>query len=980
MASIERTAYPRFQKHLSEEELQAHFDTNEEEEYFILAHATGADQRLTLVTMLKSCQYLRYFPDLDNVPKQIIVFLRRQIDLPAESRLLFGDNQKKTRYRYRLAVRDFLKSMPFSNGGDELVEEAVTKAAFTMSDPADLINVAIETLIKAGFELPAFSRIDRLTGHLRQQVHKELYRQITSSLSSEHAQALRLLLEVDGQITGFNRLKQSPGSPTLKRITEWVNHLDWLCSILDPRPYLKDISYTKLRQFAAEAVALEISDIRNMQHGQKKHTLLLCLLHQAQVNTRDELIEMFLRRMKRTRSRAEERLKSIQEKHRELEEDLLAVLAQVLKRAQREQSDKTLGRDVRQILGNHGGAETLASQYKDVSAYHHNNYMPLLWPIHARNRSTLFRLLGLLEVASATQDTRLIEALDYVRIHRFARREFLQPEIDIGFASVRWQSFVHKDGMLDRRALELCVFTYVALALRRGDLYVEDSASYADYRAQLLSWEKCQDRLATYCGSLGLPQNGKQFIRELRSQLQELAQKVDASFPENTELSIDLDGMPHLKRQAARALPDQLEGFEQAIRDHMPERHILDILKHVHYWARYTRHFGPPSGSDPKLTDATERYLFTIFGYGCNLGASQTARHSPVNRHTLRRINAQHVTISKLEAALNDVIAEYTRFELPSFWGSAQVAIADGTHVELRRNNLMGERHFRYHSYGGVAYHHISDTYIALFSNFIACGVWEAIYILDALLQNKSALQPKTLHADTHGQSEPVFGLARLMGIQLMPRMRNWNDVDFYRPCQRRYEHIDRLFTQAVDWDLIERHWQDMMQVVLSIQAGKVLPSMLLRKLGTHNRKNNLYRAFRELGRVERTLFLLRYVSEAELRHTIRAETTKIESYNGFLDWISFGGPVLKSGDPVEQSKQIKYMNLIANAIMLSNVVDLTNVLNQMVEDGYTVSPELVARLSPYLREHIRRFGQYVLNMEVKPEPLYPQKVMFKES
>ena len=150
---------------------------------------------------------------------------------------------------------------------------------------------------------------------------------------------------------------------------------------------------------------------------------------------------------------------------------------------------------------------------------------------------------------------------------------------------------------------------------------------------------------------------------------------------------------------------------------------------------------------------------------------------------------------------------------------------------------------------------------------------------------------------------------------------------------------------------------------------------MLLRKLGTHNRKNKLYRAFRELGRVERTLFLLHYISHSELRQSIQAETTKIESYHDFLDWITFGGPVLKSGDPVEQGKLIKYMNLVANAVMLHNVVDLTDVLHQMAREGYPVTPELVSRLSPYVRQHIRRFGQYVLDMEDKPEPLQPKPV-----
>ncbi len=142
-----------------------------------------------------------------------------------------------------------------------------------------------------------------------------------------------------------------------------------------------------------------------------------------------------------------------------------------------------------------------------------------------------------------------------------------------------------------------------------------------------------------------------------------------------------------------------------------------------------------------------------------------------------------------------------------------------------------------------------------------------------------------TVHADTHGQSEPVFGLAYLLGIELLPQMRTWNDAEFYRPdAASKYDHLDALFTKTIDWRVIEAHWQDMMQVVLSIQAGKVLPSMLLRKLGSRNRKNRLYLAFRELGRVVRTLFLLRFISEAELRQSIRAETTKIESYNDFLD------------------------------------------------------------------------------------------------
>lgn len=70
-------------------------------------------------------------------------------------------------------------------------------------------------------------------------------------------------------------------------------------------------------------------------------------------------------------------------------------------------------------------------------------------------------------------------------------------------------------------------------------------------------------------------------------------------------------------------------------------------------------------------------------------------------------------------------------------------------------------------------------------------------------------------------------------------------------------------------------------------------------------------------------------------------------------------------------------MNLVANAIMLHNVVDLTMVLNQMVASGHQVTEQLVKRLSPYITEHIKRFGQYILDIDAIPEPLeFPKLVL----
>ena len=261
---------------------------------------------------------------------------------------------------------------------------------------------------------------------------------------------------------------------------------------------------------------------------------------------------------------------------------------------------------------------------------------------------------------------------------------------------------------------------------------------------------------------------------------------------------------------------------------------------------------------------------------------------------------------------------------------------------------------------------------MALFSHFIPCGVWEAIYIIEGLLQNTSSIQPDEVHADTQGQSTPVFALAHLLGIRLMPRIRNWHDLVFYRPDNAKsYPHIESLFTEVIDWKLIETHWQDLLRVVLSIKAGKISSVTLLRKLSNYSRKNRLYQAFRELGRVVRTIFLLQYLSEPGMRQQITETTNKVEAYNGFAKWLFFGGEgIIAENDPQEQEKMIKYNDLVANAVIFQNVVDESRILHELIAEGYPVKREDVAALSPYLTRHVKRFGDYVIDLSLIPQPL----------
>jgi TnpA family transposase len=165
----------------------------------------------------------------------------------------------------------------------------------------------------------------------------------------------------------------------------------------------------------------------------------------------------------------------------------------------------------------------------------------------------------------------------------------------------------------------------------------------------------------------------------------------------------------------------------------------------------------------------------------------------------------------------------------------------------------------------------------------------------------------------------------------------------------------------------------DMLRVAVSIQSGAILPSDILRRLGSYSRKNKLYFAFRELGRVVRTIFLLRYVADAELRQVVHAATTKSERFNRFVQWVAFGGnSVIAENVRDEQRTFIKYNHLMANLLVFHNVVTMTKALQDLEAAGHAASHEVLAALSPYQTEHINRFGTYVLDFDRTPESAVP--------
>ncbi len=74
----------------------------------------------------------------------------------------------------------------------------------------------------------------------------------------------------------------------------------------------------------------------------------------------------------------------------------------------------------------------------------------------------------------------------------------------------------------------------------------------------------------------------------------------------------------------------------------------------------------------------------------------------------------------------------------------------------MYKQNLLAAHHIRYGRYGGVAYYHVSDQYIALYSNFISCGVHESVYLLDGIIANDSDIRANKVHGDSWAQTEAL--------------------------------------------------------------------------------------------------------------------------------------------------------------------------------------------------------------------------------
>jgi TnpA family transposase len=265
-------------------------------------------------------------------------------------------------------------------------------------------------------------------------------------------------------------------------------------------------------------------------------------------------------------------------------------------------------------------------------------------------------------------------------------------------------------------------------------------------------------------------------------------------------------------------------------------------------------------------------------------------------------------------------------------------------------------------------YTHISDQYAPFSSKLVNVGVRESTYVLDGLLYHESDLRIEEHYTDTAGFTDHVFGLMHLLGFRFAPRIRDLADTKLFPPNnQATYDMLKPLLGAPINIKHIQTHWNEIIRLATSIKQGTVTASLMLRKLGSYPRQNGLAVALREFGRIERTLFILDWFQNTELRRRVQEGLNKGEARNALARAVFFNRlGELRDRSFEQQSHRASGLNLVTAAIVLWNTVYLERATNALRDNGQLGNDDLLRYLSPLGWEHINLTGDYLWRNRIK--------------
>ncbi|MEV5586184.1 DUF4158 domain-containing protein [Nonomuraea pusilla] len=129
---------------------------------------------------MKSCQRLGYVPKVEDVPLLVVRHVSDVLGLGEDVAL--EREAVRSAKRHREFVRKRMKVVYDGAGARKVATDAIRRAVLTKDNPADLINVALEELVRARCELPGYTTLDAMAATIRTEVNNGFYQSVAGQV------------------------------------------------------------------------------------------------------------------------------------------------------------------------------------------------------------------------------------------------------------------------------------------------------------------------------------------------------------------------------------------------------------------------------------------------------------------------------------------------------------------------------------------------------------------------------------------------------------------------------------------------------------------------------------------------------------------------------------------------------------------------------------------------------------------------------